>query len=565
MPVQLQLRPRLRPSVERPSVDTPGVDRSDAMTIWSPMVLVAVATYAVALSGIRGADYPAHYVRALLWERSGASAWSNLWYAGHSTPGYSVLAPALMSAIGPFGVVAAGVLLSTWCFTHLTRDLLPGRHLSLTNHAFAVAVTVNVVVGRAPFALGLGLALLSILLWSRSRVVAGVVAAVTAPLVSPVAGVFLAIAGLAVLVASLRSTVTPEPAAARTRRREAIAVTLGAIGPIAVIAALFNDSARWFPFRGGHLIATVAAFAAVALAIRPTVARCGAVIAIVTALALFIVPNQLGGNYVRFGHMIAVPLTIAALAEVRRRQVLVPFAVFAVAGLAWSVQPGVVAALDWWGDESVDEPYYRPLVAQVRARNLDGQPLGRLEIPFTTNHWESYFVAIEVPFARGWERQIDIGHNAVLYERQLGAAEYRAWLHDNGVRWVAIPDAPLDEAGMPEAAVVIDAARGGEPWLREVWSNDHWRLFEIVGYAPIVEAPAELLEQGTDSLLVRVDRAATVTLRYRYSEYLTIDGGACVEPDQDGWIVAELPAAGEYRLAVDPPAVLLGTATGVCG
>ena len=70
-----------------------------------------------------------------------------------------------------------------------------------------------------------------------------------------------------------------------------------------------------------------------------------------------------------------------------------------------------------------------------------------------------------------------------------------------------------------------------------------------------------------DYIVVRTEEAANVTVRYRYTEYLTATGGACVAPDADGWIVATLPRPGEYRLTVDPAAVLLGTATDsrLCG
>jgi hypothetical protein len=55
-----------------------------------------------------------------------------------------------------------------------------------------------------------------------------------------------------------------------------------------------------------------------------------------------------------------------------------------------------------------------------------------------------------------------------------------------------------------------------------------------------------------------------VTIRYRYTQHLTISGSACVADDGSGWIVAELPAPGEYRLTVDPAATWLGTAADQC-
>ena len=53
--------------------------------------------------------------------------------------------------------------------------------------------------------------------------------------------------------------------------------------------------------------------------------------------------------------------------------------------------------------------------------------------------------AEHVPLARGWQRQLDREANALFYgDRPLNAARYLAWLRANAVRWVALPDAPLD-------------------------------------------------------------------------------------------------------------------------
>jgi len=65
-------------------------------------------------------------------------------------------------------------------------------------------------------------------------------------------------------------------------------------------------------------------------------------------------------------------------------------------------------------------------------------------------------------------------------------------------------------------------------------------------------------------LTIRAARAATVTIRYRYTPYLVASGGACLRERPDGWIIATFPAAGEYVLGVDPVASLLGDAATRC-
>jgi hypothetical protein len=523
------------------------LDARAFVAAWSPLCVVAAAIAVIGVAGVRGADYPAHFVRALLWERSGVSAWNNLWYGGHATPTYSVVAPPLMAWIGPFWVVALSSIAATYCFTRISRELGPSQVIA--EHVFAIAIVVNVVVGRAPFALGLAVALAGILAWRHGRFGIALAAACLTPLASPVAGVFLAIAAAAVALV--------------TRRREAAAIALATTAPLLTVALLFGEPGQ-FPYRGFHFSASVVTLAVLAVVAKSRIIRCGAILAALTAITLFVVPNPLGGNFVRVCHMVAIPLAVAAVPTIRR-SFRAPLVVLLVAAVAWSLHPGVIAARDWWGDESLEAEYYEPLIAQLRARNRDGQPIGRLEIPFTKNHWESFFVvAQDVPYARGWERQVDVARNEPLYDADLSVDEYHEWLLANGVRWVAIPDVSLDHAGVIEQQL-IDGSRAGDiAWLRPVWFNDDWRLFEVGEYVPIVDQPGELIEEGPDFLLVRTERPATVTIRYRYSEFLTVTGSACVAPDSDGWIVAQLPVAGEYRLTVDPAGVLLGTAAESC-
>ena len=76
-------------------------------------------------------------------------------------------------------------------------------------------------------------------------------------------------------------------------------------------------------------------------------------------------------------------------------------------------------------------------------------------MPFTDNHWESaHLPGANVMLARGWERQLDRKVNRLFYDDEpLTAARYARWLRDNAVRYVALPDAPLDYSGADEADV----------------------------------------------------------------------------------------------------------------
>jgi hypothetical protein len=518
-----------------------------------PCLIVAVVTGAVLATGVRGADYPAHLLRAWLWDRSGLGVWNNYWYGGHSTPGYSVITPALTAWFGPVAVVAVASLVSTWAFSTLTERLAPGPTTRVANAVFALGAGVNIVVGRVPFALGFALTLIALLVWQRGHVRVAAILALVTPLASPVAAVFLGIAAGAVALDSGRHIRAGRMHPDRSTMRAALVVGAAAVMPLLVFGVLFGSVGR-FPFRTAPLLGSLVVIGFLAWRFDSRTVRAACVLSALASLAVWAVPNPLGGNFLRLAHLVGIPLgviAIAALDDRGRRW----FGLLAVVGVAWAVTPGVQAVVAWSGDESTAAEFHRPLVDQVEARNRDGRPLGRLEIPFTDNHWESWFVATEVPFARGWERQVDLDRNEELYELDgdtLTLDDYHAWLHRNAVRWIARPDVALDEGGEAEAELVdAEGTVRDVPWLRLVWRNDDWKLYEVVDYVPIVDPPAVLVRQDADAVVLSTDRPATTTVRFEYNHELAVDGGACLAEDADGWIVARLPGPGTYRIDVE--------------
>lgn len=531
-------------------------DSNDGRALVGPFLVVVATALALGLIGVRGADYPAHQLRAALWEQTGFGVWNMNWYGGHPTPSYSVLGPPLVAALGPLAVITLGSLIGTYCFARLAADLLPSP-TALAGYAFAICTIPNAVVGRAPFALGLGLAVAAVWVWHRHHTVAGCALAALTGLVSPVAAAFLVVVASAACIDRL---------VARDRRDgvvAACALTASAAAPIGLLGFTFGSAGR-FPFVAIQLVVSIVIAALVAVLVPVRVVRIGVVLTVLASLVLYVIPNPMGGNFVRLVQHVGVPLAVTSLALVSRRLTRPLAAVLAVA-VAWTVQPGVVAAWQWAGDESVDAEYHQPLIDEVQRRNRDGEPLGRLEIPFTDNHWESLYVALEVPYARGWERQVDLDRNEVLYDDELTLAEYREWLDLNGVRWIALADVAVDEGGLAEWYLLQrESHRVGIDWLDEVWSNEHWQLFEISDHQPIVDPPARLVRQNADELVVRATEPATVTIRYHYDGGLSIDGASCVTTDVDGWIVAHLATSGLHRITVEPGDVMLGDRADAC-
>jgi hypothetical protein len=129
------------------------------------------------------------------------------------------------------------------------------------------------------------------------------------------------------------------------------------------------------------------------------------------------------------------------------------------------------------------------------------------------------------------------------------------------VRWVAVPDVPLDYSADDEAALI---ARG-LPYLREVWRSAHWRLYAVERPRPLADPPARVLAAGADSWMLALPRAASVRLRVRWSPYWAVtDGDACVAPDRE-WTRLRARSAGTVRLTMRFSPLRIGSEAARCG
>ena len=152
--------------------------------------------------------------------------------------------------------------------------------------------------------------------------------------------------------------------------------------------------------------------------------------------------------------------------------------------LIWHFEP-IVPALASRGDPAAKSSYYTGLLDYLKGHD---QPFGRLEIPFTRSHWEARYVAPAMPLARGWERQLDLRYNAILYSKDLNQATYHEWLVENGVRWVALPSEPLDASSEGELKVI----RSQPVYLQPVWHDANWQLWAVSGSDGLTTGPATM-------------------------------------------------------------------------
>jgi hypothetical protein len=473
---------------------------------------VAAAAMVTVLLGWQGEDVPAQLYRVDLVRKAGLTLWNNGWYGGHATLGYSVLFPLLGSVFGLYAVAIASVLVATVSADRLLRARA-GAWGSFVALVFGLGLTSNVVIGRLTFLLGFALGLAALWAFDQGRMLVAVGLAIGCGLSSPVAAVFVALAGVAVALAT-------------SRRRDGIVLAAAAV--VAPLVVMIREPvAGDFPYRFDVLSLTLLGALLVGVFTKSRSLRVAAALYAIGCIGLFAVPNSLGGNACR----LAMYATFPALAVVSRMPRWMLLIVIAPLALAWQWIPAWDAIAK--PDASLHASYFGPVLDYARVH----LPVGaRVEIPTTASHWEAAHVATVVPLARGWERQQDRERNPIFYgpDGVLDAHEYERWLHENAVAIVALPAVRMDFSSRQEAALL----RTEPEFLQRVWSDADWIIWQVRNPAPIVNGPAELVEMTADSLRMEFSAPGVAVVRVRYTDLWDAHGDdACVDKTADGWLV----------------------------
>ena len=508
-----------------------------------PEVVTALLCGVVLAIGQRGPDLPAQAYRVFMFRRHGLVAFDSHWYAGHPLPGYSLAFPPLAALVGARLVGALSCIAATAAFTRLLRGSRRTGH-DLAVLWFAVVSVVNLIVGRLPFALGVAAGIGALVAARDGRRWWALVLALLCGCASPLAGAFL-------LLAAFTWWWT---------------VGLRAAGPLAaasvgiVTAAVFGEGG-WFPFPVGTLI-VVMSLVVPGLVLLPrsaTLVRRGLLVYGAVALTLFTFHNPIGGNIVRLGAVLAGPVVAYETMRARKYWVL---ALGFVPLLIWQFAPLPTSFAAGRGNPSAHAVYYQGLLGYLTSH---GAERSRLEVPLTDGRWEADYLATKVSLARGWERQLDLAHNSVLYDHHLTSDAYHRWLLDNGVRWVALPDVPLDASEVGERALLDHDVPS---YLRPVWHDLHWQLWEVRDARPLVSGVAELTRLGVSSIDLQANAAGTAEVLVRWTRFWRVTAGdACVRPTADGWTLVEVRSPGAVRLAarIDLGAITGAGRKGSCG
>jgi hypothetical protein len=416
--------------------------------------------------------------------------------------------------------------------------------------AFAVTAAVGIwISGEYPFALGMALGLLVISLRGRGRTLAVVPVMLATLLASPLAFALLAVslAGIALGQSSMRHMLQPALLAG-----VALCGLVGAALQHAFPIGSYFHFNVWALFQVLGL--TVLAFAASARLRGVGVIRGMFVAMGIAAVVAYLIPSPLGGNATRLSDYIAAPLIWVLLArqlQERRIRRAVAVALGALA-LGGQLAPDVVSASLALDAPSTQAGFW---AGGIRFLHAHDNPDFRVEAVDSAGHWDAYYLpAAGIPIVRGWFRQDDFPANALLYESTISPEGYRAWLRSNGVRYVVLPDGPLDYSATAEARLL----ESGHSGLPVVYRDRHLAIYGLPRARPLLTAPegrhASVLFFGHASMTVRVSGPGRYSLAVRYTPYWDVSphGSACLFATPSGFTTIVAGGAGTIRLRFAP-------------
>lgn len=473
--------------------------------------------------------------------RAHPSASYNLsWYGGLHPASYSILSPYIMAALGVrTTAVIAGTLSATVAAALLMRTKLERPLVPVLWTTFAL--WCDVVSGRVTFALGMLFALVAtVLLFPPERAVRGrssrvamaVALTALATMCSPVAGLFMLVVAAAMFLTGRRKESYP----------------LFAAPPLVVGA-----TSLLFPFYGVQPFAWYFAIIPFAIAVvsglvvpeRWRSMRAGAWVYAVGVVLTWAIPSPIGSNVERlallFGGTLLLVVAMASSWGTRRSLALW----LAFTGVAaWQVTKPIVDQVNT-SAVSATIKHSGPLISELRHLRADR---GRVEVVPMRSHWEASGLSPYVNLARGWNRQADVERNPLFYDGTLTSDAYRDWLRRWSVNYVVLPSDEPDGAAVREAKIVA----ASHEWLRPVWKDPHWQVFEVSDADPLADPPAVVNQAGPAELTVTMPVSGSTLLRIPWSPVLGIEGATdskhgCLTPDGD-WTRLYAPTPGTYRI-----------------
>jgi hypothetical protein len=518
--------------------------------------LAALVASLLAVFGPPGSDLAAHVYQSGLFRDHGFELWNNFWYQGrYSFVNYSLLYYPVASLLGLQLLAVLSIATAALAFTVIAAREW-GSASRWSSWSFAVVWPGVVLSGVYPFALGAAFALLALwALQSRARLrfaFLTVLCFAASPLAFALLALLLAAIGLARLPARAELTLPT--------------VTVGVIATVwLVLWRLFPSGGR-FPFSIEEL-AAVCVFCVLGILFtwrvqEARVLRWLYVLYLPVCVTAFLVPSSLGENIARL-RFAAVPLAILTL-SLRRWRPLPLAAVAFLLALSWNVSPLAGSYAKGVSDPASQAAYWAPAIGFLK-EHLD--PSYRVEVVDTTGHWAAaYLPAAGIPITRGWFRQEDFPRNELLYDDEMGARALIRWLRQMAVRYVVLPDAPLDYSAKEEAEVL----RTGRAGLRPVFRSAHTTVYAVPAPRKLVTGPGrtDVLTFEHSRITFTVAAAGRYRIATSWSPYWKVSRG-CLERDQAGMTVLVVPEPGTVTMrftlkARQALATLAGRSTRTC-
>ena len=507
-----------------------GLSARDALRRYGEPALVAAALgVAYLIVQPDSADHAAQIYRSDLFANQGLVTWDNGWFGGHHLPGYGVLLPVFGGLIGPRLVGVLAAILAALLFSSIAYHRF-GDRARLGVVWFATATAISLFTGRLTFALGVAVALCAVLAAQRGHRWLAILFAAATPLASPVASLFLACGVVAFAIAE------------RSRRGLELAVV--SVGVALLISAAFPEGGTEpFDFSSYEPAILVAIAVFVALPPEERLLRYGVAAYGAALTAAFLIQTPMGGNATRMGSLLLGPVLAFGLWRRQRFALvlLVPVLIY------WQWSPVVRDLEEVNAQPSVSAGYYAPLIDFLRGQpHRDSQ---RVEVLPEEHHWESAYVPNGIYIARGWERQLDRKLNPLFYQSApLTGTEYRSWLDDLGVGYVAVPRAPLDYAALGEKRLI---KRGPPSYLEKVFHSKNWTVYAVRNPSPLAIG-GEMVKLTPQGFVVDASQPGTVLVRVHWTPYWSIEhGSGCVEQAPGGYTMIDVTTPGRFRVGID--------------
>jgi hypothetical protein len=513
--------------------------------------LAALVTLVLGVFTAPGIDAPSHLFQTWLYAHGGFEIWNNYWYAGrYEFVNYSMLYYAVAAHVGQLGVLvpAGGVLGGSFAVVCRREWGTAARGPSI---AFAAtAPFIMMVGGTYPFFAGAAAAMAALMLVQRGRRLRFGLATFVTLAFSPLAFSILC----ALLAGALLGQRRPFDVLRRQRVAFAAVVLVFVVG---VLLQRAFPSQGWYPYDLWDAF-LVLVFSLAGLWIAGTQANTRTLRALFMAylalnLMAFLLKGPIGSNPSRLFAIAGAPmLWLAANVGPRRRLVVVPIIALAV---AVQVGPKVRDAYSAWENPAASRAYWKPALKFIadHRQQLSGY---RVEAVSTWGHWDAYYIANQrVPLARGWFRQEDFPQNDLLYRDRLTPGVFQHWLRSLGVRYVLLPDAPLDYSSVREARLL----RSGRSGLVVVSQTPHWTFYELPSATPIVTAPpgrhAQLTYFGQQRVVLWTSGPGRYVVRVRYTPYRrALPSSACLSPTADGMTAVTTHMLGFVQMDIDTDA-----------